>query len=330
MDAIIKQAVQEEINRRADTSSNVSSAQHEVNERSTADQVFSASRAREKRTTSRLTNLLQRVRNGGKSNKRACKEHRLQVRWLHYNRNEKSFLPVKTKNGGGKRFIVYNDADPLSLEAIKNKGAALFFPNGTSKFAGNLKDMAVVVCDTTQTAIFDFPGGGMVEDYLNANGLYPSVTHFFIRTQAVQDIVEEFEDDDDILSSHSDCSRQNIYSEESTPNNTSNRNHQVQSSDSLWQPGSEESTQKNNIQSDNRSSSCQGLRSSEAARSMCDVCNCTYISGQSCLRCQQNDEYYASLASDSAPSHEQLQNTGPEEEEFLILNSLGTNDLPIC
>ena len=48
---------------------------------------------------------------------------------------------------------------------------------------------------------------------------------------------------------------------------------------------------------------------------LCEICHCTFASGQSCIRCEQNNEYYASLAADSAPSHEQSENVVEASEE---------------
>ena len=53
------------------------------------------------------------------------------------------------------------------------------------------------ICDTTGVAIFDFlegGGGGTVEDYLKLNGLYPSSTYFYLRTQPRHLSNDEFED----------------------------------------------------------------------------------------------------------------------------------------
>ena len=131
MDAIIKQVVQEEINRHSNMQ-----AQRSVSETSTSQLQSNNSNShpnqatsRPARTATRLSNLLGRIRNGskGKPNKRVCKEHRLQMRWLHYNVCKRTFLPVKQKNGGGKRFVQYTDLEPLSLQALKDKGSALFF-----------------------------------------------------------------------------------------------------------------------------------------------------------------------------------------------------------
>ena len=75
----------------------------------------------------------------------------------------KGFVAVRQKNGGGNRFITYTDADPLKME--------------------ELVEMNKWICDTRGVAIFDFPGERTVEDYLKSNGLYPSSTYFYLRTQ---------------------------------------------------------------------------------------------------------------------------------------------------
>ena len=46
------------------------------------------------------------------------KEHRIQVRWLHYDTSEKKLTSVRQKNGGGNRFIAYADTDSLKLKDL--------------------------------------------------------------------------------------------------------------------------------------------------------------------------------------------------------------------
>ena len=138
--------------------------------------------------------------------------------------------------------------------------------------------MHVVVCDATETALFEFPGGGTVEEYLNSNGLYPSSTHFYIRTQIKEHTFEEFESDGVHSDSQSSNTRPFVSAEQSAQN---------------------ESEQ----------------NSLHPARLVCEICHCTFASGQSCIRCEQSNEYYASLAADSAPSHEQSENVVEASEE---------------
>ena len=103
---------------------------------------------------------------------------------------------MKQKNGGGKRFVVYSDEQPLTIEDLKEKGALLFFKNGKSNFAGNLCDMTVAVCDATETAVFEFPGG-KIDGYLQSNGLYHPRTSTSGHSQKSKELmVEEFDDID--------------------------------------------------------------------------------------------------------------------------------------
>ena len=86
------------------------------------------------RTVNRLSGLLNRMRNNSSnsSNKkrRIVKEHRIQVRWSHYDEKKKEFITVRQKNGGGNRFIPYTDEEPLRLETLTEKACTLFFPDG--------------------------------------------------------------------------------------------------------------------------------------------------------------------------------------------------------
>lgn len=71
----------------------------------------------------------------------------------------------------------------------------LFFPEGKSVFAGSVDNMELSICNTTQTAIFYFPGEGTVDNFLKENGLYPSTTYLYFRSQPNDLIHAEFQDD---------------------------------------------------------------------------------------------------------------------------------------
>ena len=73
--------------------------------------------------------------------------------------------------------------EPPTVGEIKQKASALFFPEDKSAFAGPVDDMLLDVCDTTQTVIVEFPGDGTMESYLKENGLYPSTTYLYLRSQ---------------------------------------------------------------------------------------------------------------------------------------------------
>ena len=169
MDAIIRQTVREEIRRQGESASTSSEA---------------ATRQPNQRTVSRLSGLLDRIRGQSRGKKRKSdKEHRIQVRWIHYDKKSEVFVPVRQKKGGGNRFVAYTASEPPTVEELKQKATALFFPDGKSAFAGSVDDMLLDICDTTQTAIIRFPGEGTIESYLKENGLYPSTTYLYLRSQ---------------------------------------------------------------------------------------------------------------------------------------------------
>jgi hypothetical protein len=64
-------------------------------------------------------------------------------------------------------------------------------------FAGQVDDMSLFICDTTQTAIFKFPGEGTLDSYLQENGWYASTTYLYLRSQHKDLIADEFEDKED-------------------------------------------------------------------------------------------------------------------------------------
>ena len=134
MDAIIRQTVREEIRRQGQNN----------NERveSTSTSSKAASREANQRTASRLSGLLDRIRGQSRGKKRKTdKEHRIQVRWIHYDEQSESFVPVRQRNGGGNRFVAYTALEPPTVEEVKQKATALFFPDGKSAFAGSVDDM---------------------------------------------------------------------------------------------------------------------------------------------------------------------------------------------
>ena len=101
MDAIIKQAVREELlkqqNNKQDSNKekgkNAGGSSGETSNRSTGTE----------RTVNRLSGLLSRIRNrtgaGTTSRKKTKmdKEHRIQIRWLHYDKDKEKFTPVRNR-----------------------------------------------------------------------------------------------------------------------------------------------------------------------------------------------------------------------------------------
>ena len=146
-----------------------------------------------------LSGLLNLLRNHGSnsSNKKhkIVKEHRIQVRLSHDIR-KKDFRTVRQKNGGGNRLIPYTDKEPLKLETrLTEKVRALFFPDGENNFAGRTQEINMWISNASGVAVFDFPDDRSVDDYLHVkkNGLYPSSTYFFLRTQPGHLSGNEFE-----------------------------------------------------------------------------------------------------------------------------------------
>ena len=102
MDAVIKQAVREQLEQ---------STPGPSNERT----------SRTSTTVNRLSGLLNRIRGNssrGSSEKRrkTDREHRVQVRWMHYDSARGDFVIVRQKNGGGNRFIAYTASEQLSVK----------------------------------------------------------------------------------------------------------------------------------------------------------------------------------------------------------------------
>ena len=176
MDAIIRQTVREEIKRQGQNN----------NERveSAPTSSKAASRESNQRTASLLSGLLDRIRGQSRGKKRKTdKEHRIQFRWINYDEQSESFVPVRQKNAGGNRFVAYTASEPPTVGELKHKATALFLPDGKSAPAGSVDDMLLDICDTTQMAITRFPGEGTIESHLKENGLYPSTIYLYLRSQ---------------------------------------------------------------------------------------------------------------------------------------------------
>ena len=107
MDAIIRQTVREEIRRQGQNNN------ERVESASTSSKA--ACREADQRTASRLSGLLDRIRGQSRGKKRKTdKEHRIQVRWIHYDEQSEIFVPVRQKNGGGNQFVAYTASDSLN------------------------------------------------------------------------------------------------------------------------------------------------------------------------------------------------------------------------
>ena len=118
MDAIIRQTAREELRRsNSSESETVSSASQHNSDQSDEGSLSAGSTPNtfSSRTVTRLSGLLNRIRHGssGKSNstkkRKIEKQHRVQVRWMHYDQIKKTFVAVRQKNGGGNRFITYTE-----------------------------------------------------------------------------------------------------------------------------------------------------------------------------------------------------------------------------
>ena len=170
--SVIRQSVRDEISRQNNKEPDKSAA-------SSANAWKSATYCSIQRSTvSRLSGLLDQQK--GKKGK-IDKERRIQIRWIHYGEKSQAFIPVRQKNAGGNRFASYSSSEAPTVEELINKASALSFPDGKSPFSGQAHVMLLDVCNTTQTVIFEFLGDGTVNSYLKERGLYPSTTYLYLR-----------------------------------------------------------------------------------------------------------------------------------------------------
>lgn len=145
MDAVIKQAVKEEL-RSIGTSF-----------REQADEAGISQNQPSNRTVNRLSGLIARIRKAksddhgptkAKKKKSAVKEHRIQVRWHHYDKTTGKYISVRQKNGGGNRFIEYLSSDPPTLPDLLRRASDYYFPDGKNRFAGQLNNLKKAITDS--------------------------------------------------------------------------------------------------------------------------------------------------------------------------------------
>ena len=67
---------------------------------------------------------------------------KVQIGWMHYNKEQQRYVPVRMAKGGGARDI--DMPVDANIEHVKESSASLFFPNGTSYF-GKLDEMELNV-----------------------------------------------------------------------------------------------------------------------------------------------------------------------------------------
>ena len=102
MDSIIRQAVREELRCSSSSRPETASSTNQDDQGKSENESGVAGSSRSSfssRTVGRLSGLLNRMSKGGgkesSSKKRnVVKEHRIQVRWLHYDPHKKAFVPV--------------------------------------------------------------------------------------------------------------------------------------------------------------------------------------------------------------------------------------------
>ena len=71
----------------------------------------------------------------------------------------------------------------MKNQTLTEKVRVLFFPDAENNFACCTQEINTWISNASGVAVFDFPDDESVDDYLKKNGLYPSSTYFFLRTQ---------------------------------------------------------------------------------------------------------------------------------------------------
>ncbi len=338
MDAIIKQTVREELRKQQETKEGASKSS-ESNEGSSA-----STNGSESRTVNRLSGLLQRIRNrrGGaaSSNRKKAKidkQHRIQIRWLHYNEDKNKYAPVRNRYGGGNRYLTYMDSDPLTLQQIQDRACELFFPKGKSHF-GLLEGMSRVVTNSAGEVIYSFPGCGTIADYLNENGLYPSLTYLYLRTICTseedeqQNLIPETSTGTSGIENFDNCADQDLagcedlgvdyacasihcIGEISLPTTSFPPSAtRFPPSTTSAPPSITSSPPSTTSFPSSATPETLPLFSSPEYRIVCPRCFCTNLPGQECLRCRQDEEYNDSLKEDELKSTKDITDADEQQE----------------
>ena len=123
MDAVIRQAVRDELRTQNQTQSDTGNQ----NVESTAS---TSSNQRTERTETRLSHLLDRIRKQpkGKKGKIHDKENRIQMQWIHFNDKSKVFVPVRTsEKRRRKSFYLLQCVRASNRGRDKTKGKCIVF-----------------------------------------------------------------------------------------------------------------------------------------------------------------------------------------------------------
>ena len=118
MEAVIKRAVREELRHHLNDPNSPTATSSSNDHNNSTDP--RPNNGRQGCMLNRMSDLVNRIRSrsqsstssGSKSKKRKMErvnEHRLQVGGSRWNKAKCEFMPVKQKNGGGNRYIVYKD-----------------------------------------------------------------------------------------------------------------------------------------------------------------------------------------------------------------------------
>ena len=123
MDNVLRKTIREEIRAALD-------------ERNETSQANSDTSAKKPKTEQRLSNLLCKIRSASTSSKKESnpKPKRVQVKYQRYDHEFMTFTNVKSKEGGGIRFIEVQSDKPVTFKDIKMKAVGLYFDKDDNNF----------------------------------------------------------------------------------------------------------------------------------------------------------------------------------------------------
>ena len=137
-------------------------------------------RPRKRKTETRLSSLLERIRKKpNKIDKASTKRTRkVHFKWKRFDAFKYDYTIVSYRSGGGYRFVSVGDKD-IELESLKSKAIDLFLPNGINYFGENVNQCNIILTDSSGNALQN----QTLSAYLKMTGFYLSRMYFVIQSE---------------------------------------------------------------------------------------------------------------------------------------------------
>ena len=248
-------------------------------------------------TEGRMSQLLSKIRNKSVSSSGASgsrnvdqkvksgKTKKVQLKWSRYDPFKEKYEIVKSKDGGGYRFLKLEEGLPITFGVLKDQALAIYFDDDDKNpFFEHISDCYKVLCGPKGEEISEDIN---IWDYLDSKGLFLSKCFFILSTQRVN------YEEDNTTSAISVFDNSNPQDFNDNVGNTVFQEQSLSSPTHKTQQQHPEQLHKN---SQHTASQYQVEESHK--RLICSVCSCTYESGSECMICEQNLAFNASCIND--------------------------------